>query len=227
MAKSGSKKRSVKPAAAAGGLSVKDRLMFYSTVTITGASVMMIELLGTRIIGPFYGVSLIVWSSLLSVALIALAAGYAVGGRLADRAPRVRLSHILFLAGLWIGLVPLISEPVQLAANALGLRAGAFTSALVLFTGPLMLLGMAGPFVIKMAADRLDHVGSTAGNVFAVSTVGSVLGTLLLGFYLLPIAGTRTIILSLSLVLMGLGLCLFLYERRHFRIGHSPAVWAV
>src|SRR5690625_3830989 len=93
---------------------------------------MMIELLGTRIIGPFYGVSMIVWSSLLSTALLALSVGYLVGGRLADTAPWLRLSHILLVTGVLIGLIPMISQPVQLATNVLGLRWGALSSAVIL-----------------------------------------------------------------------------------------------
>ena len=101
---------------------------------------MVIELLGTRIIAPFYGVSLYVWSSLISVALIALAIGYFAGGRWADRAKRTGLSLVISLAALFILLVPWITRPVLLVTDALGLRAGAFVSALVLFSPSLILL---------------------------------------------------------------------------------------
>src|SRR5690625_1046566 len=118
---------------------------------------MMIELLGTRIIGPFYGVSMIVWSSLLSTALLALSVGYLVGGRLADTAPWLRLSHILLVTGVLIGLIPMISQPVQLATNVLGLRWGALSSAFILFSPCLMMLGMVGPFVIKTVTSGLER----------------------------------------------------------------------
>ena len=202
-------------------------LMLYSTVIITGAAVMMIELLGTRIIGPFYGVSLIVWSSLISVTLMALAIGYFTGGKLADSAGPVRLSHIVLFAALFTGVIPVVSEPVQSATDFLGLRAGALISALILFTIPLALLGMVGPFVIKMAAHRLDEVGTTAGSVYAVSTVGSVIGTLFLGFYLLPVAGTRMVIMAVSLTLLGLALSLSIYEYKRQRVSISTSVWVV
>lgn len=192
-----------------------DRLVFYFTVSITGAAVMMIELMGTRIIGPFFGVSLVVWSSLLSVALLALAFGYFWGGRFADRLPWLRLSHIILAAAVWIGAIPWLSEPVQLLMNSLGLRLGALGSAFVLFTFPLFMLGMVGPYVIKIATRRLDVIGSTVGNVYAMSTLGSVIGTLLLGFYLLPLAGVELIILCLSATLIGLSLLLFLYESKY------------
>lgn len=191
-----------------------DKWVFYGTVSCTGAAVMMVELLGTRIIGPYYGVSLVVWSSLLSVSLLALALGYFAGGRLADSQGRWQLPHAVFAAGVLIALIPLLSQPVQLMCNGLGLRGGALTSAFILFTPPLLMLGMAGPFVIRMATERLEDVGSTAGTVYAISTVGSVAGTLMLGFFLLPLFGTHAILWTLSLLLVALSLLLLGYEQR-------------
>src|SRR5512147_2463881 len=111
--------------------------VLYGTVTITGAAVMILELLGTRIIGPFYGVSLYVWSSLIAVTLIALALGYFIGGHFADRFPGIRLGHVVLFSALTTMLIPFLSGPVLLLTNSLGLRAGAFVSALLLFTFPL------------------------------------------------------------------------------------------
>jgi len=90
-------------------------VVLYATVTITGAAVMILELLGTRIIGPFYGVSLYVWSSLIAVTLIALALGYFLGGMLADRYPAVRLAHVIVLAALTTVAIPFLSGPIRLA----------------------------------------------------------------------------------------------------------------
>ena len=191
-----------------------DRLLLYGTVTISGAAVMMLELLGTRIIGPFYGVSLYVWSSLISVALIALALGYYLGGLVADKQTRFRLSYAIALAGLTTAVIPLVSRPILLWTNDLGLRGGAFTSALLLFALPLTCLGMVGPQVIALAARRRAGVGMAAGSVFAVSTVGSVVGTLLLGFFLLPALGSRVILYAVSAALILLALVVAWYERR-------------
>jgi len=202
-----------------------DKLVFYGTVVITGAAVMMVELLGTRIIGPFYGVSLIVWSSLLSVSLLALSMGYYLGGHCADKNSPWRLPHAVIAAALLIAVIPLLAKPVQLFFDTLGLRWGALSSAFVLFTPPLLFLGMAGPFVIRMATDRLEHVGSTAGNVYAISTIGSVVGTLMLGFYLLPLFGVKTILLALSLVLLCLALGLVYYEKARMKVLHPPLSW--
>jgi len=187
--------------------------MLYLTVTITGAAVMILELLGTRIIGPFYGVSLYVWASLIAVTLIALAIGYFLGGYLADRVPALRLSHVILVAALGTAAIPFLTGPILRLTDPLGLRAGAFTSALLLFTLPLTALAMVGPYVIKRATRDLNGVGTVAGSVYAVSTVGSVAGTLLLGFFLLPLFGTRTILAALSLMLAGLALLVLWQER--------------
>ena len=202
--------------------------MLYLTVSMTGAAVMMIELLGTRIVGPFYGVSLFVWSSLISVTMIALALGYFLGGLAADRLPGFRLSHAIALAGLFTAIIPLISSPVLMATNELGVRGGAFSSALILFMVPLTFLGMVGPGVIKQASQRLEAVGMASGSVYAISTVGSVIGTLLLGFFLLPVVGSRAIVYCVSAALLLLAFALSVVESRRER--HSPVragVWMI
>jgi spermidine synthase len=186
--------------------------VLYLTVTLTGAAVMILELLGTRIIGPFYGVSLYVWSSLIAVTLIALALGYFLGGHFADRFLGIRLGHVILFSALATMLIPFLSGPVLLLTNPLGLRAGAFASALLLFTLPLTALAMVGPYVIKRATRDLSGVGTASGTVYAVSTVGSVAGTLSLGFYLLPLFGTRTILIALSLLLATLAVLVTWHE---------------
>jgi len=190
------------------------KFLLFFTVTISGGSVMILELLGTRIIAPYYGVSLYVWSSLISVTMIALAIGYYLGGFLADRYPGLRLTHIILLAALATGLIPFLSGPVLQLTNPLGIRGGAFVSALLLFTLPLTALAMVGPFVIKLAIDNVRGVGGVVGSVYAVSTLGSVLATLLLGFYLLPLFGTRVIIFSVSLILAALAVLLLVCDKQ-------------
>ncbi|MEI6336361.1 MAG: fused MFS/spermidine synthase [Methylococcaceae bacterium] len=193
----------------------------FLTITISGGAVMILELLGTRIIAPFYGVSLYVWTALISVTMVALALGYYLGGFLADRYQRLRLAHVIFLAALTTVIVPFISGPVLELTNPLGIRGGTFASALILFTLPLTALAMVGPFVIKLATRDLQGVGRMVGSVYAVSTMGSVLGTLLLAFYLLPTFGTRAIIFSLSLLLLVLSIFLSLRDKEGF-----PGSWS-
>ena len=200
-----------------------DRVVLYCTVFVTGSAVMMLELLGTRIIGPFYGVSLFVWSSLISTALIALSIGYYLGGLLADRYPSFRLAHAIAISAVSSAFIPLISGPVLQATNTLGIRAGAFFSALVLFSVPLTFLGMVGPYVIKLATSRLEGVGLASGSVYAVSTVGSVLGTLLLGFFLLPTVGSKAILYGVSTALFVLAIIIAFFERQRLRAASSLA----
>ncbi|MGZ4975694.1 MAG: fused MFS/spermidine synthase [Methylobacter sp.] len=194
------------------------RAGLYLTVFLTGASVMVIELLGTRMIAPFYGASLYVWSSLISVTMIALAIGYFIGGLWADKAKRTGLSLIIALAAVFTLLIPWVTRVVLLATDPLGLRAGAFVSALVLFSPSLTMLGMVGPFAIKLSTSRLDGVGASAGSIYAVSTVGSVVGTLVLGFFLFPLIGSREILIGLGISLLILAVVVAIYEQRQLGV---------
>jgi spermidine synthase len=208
-----------KPAAKAAGATLS-----YATVATTGAAVMVLEVLGTRVIAPFYGVGLFVWTALLTVALVSLAVGYRVGGALADRRGAGLLSAVIAGAALLTALIPLMRPLVLRQTDPLGLRLGSLTAAMILFVGPLTLLGMVGPYVVRLRADRLDSVGSTAGSIFAVSTFGSVAGTLLVGFVLLPSFGTRAILLGQSGVLLLLAAVVFVDERRARALGPGAAV---
>jgi MFS family permease len=162
----------------------------YVVVFISGAAVLAIEILGTRILGPFYGVSLFLWSALITVTLIALSAGYAVGGRWADKGPKfARLLYLLVGAGIWILAIPILKHPVLVIAEPFGLRIAVLVAAFILFVPPLTLLGMVSPYAIRVRASSLDEVGRTAGDLYAISTVGSVVSALLTGFILIPNIG--------------------------------------
>ncbi|QWF70188.1 fused MFS/spermidine synthase [Methylomonas paludis] len=191
-------------------------LLLFVTVSISGGAVMILELLGTRIIAPYYGVSLYVWTALISVTMIALAIGYYFGGFSADRYPQLRLVHIILIAALSTAGLPFISSPILELTNPLGMRLGAFVSALLIFSLPLTALAMVGPFAIKLAAGDLRGIGRAVGSVYAVSTAGSVAATLLLAFYLLPQFGTRAIIFYLSLLLLLLAVFLLLNDKAGF-----------
>lgn len=195
-----------------------NRIWLYCTVFLTGAAVMVIELLGTRLIAPFYGASLYVWTSVISVTLIALAVGYFVGGRWADRSRKTGLALIIALSGLLTLLIPCVTAPVLLATDTLGLRLGVFISTLVLFSPSLIMLGMVGPFAVKLATSSLDGVGAGTGSIYAVSTVGSVIGTLFLGFYLFPQVGSREIFMGLGIALLILAVGVAFFERQRIRL---------
>jgi spermidine synthase len=175
------------------------RFYLYAVAFIGGGVVLALEILGTRILGPFYGVSLFLWSALISITLAALTLGYAVGGRWADRRATVgRLSTLLGLAGTWTLLIPWLKYPVLQISEPYGLRVAVLVATFILFFPPLTLLGMISPFVIKLRARSLDEVGRSAGNLYAVSTVGSVIAALATGFILIPNIGVNLLVVSLS-----------------------------
>jgi spermidine synthase len=170
--------------------------MWYLVVTavVCGALIMVIEVLGSRVVGPFFGVSLFVWTSLIAVTLIALAAGYAVGGFVADRrGTPPTLYTIIFAAGLLVILIPVLKMPVLKLAMGLGLRTGSFTATLVLFGPSLFLLGCVSPLLVKIAVRELANLGRTVGGFYALSTVGSVVGTVSTGFFLIAYLGVDRI----------------------------------
>jgi len=163
---------------------------------------MVLEVLGTRLIAPVYGTSLHVWSAIIAVTLLSLSVGYWLGGRFADRFPRAAVYFLLFeLAALLIVLLPLVREPVLSLTKPLGLRSGALLSAILFLGVPLTLLGMISPFAVRLAAHVIVDLGRTTGRLYALSTAGSLLGTLLAGFYLIPSFRLRSIFLGAALVL--------------------------
>jgi len=171
-----------------------EKYYLYLTVFITGAVILVLEILGTRIVAPYYGTTIYVWSSLIGVTLMALSLGYYVGGKMSDKKPEAGFLYlIIFLSALSIVAIPLIMNSVLVGTNFLGPRFGALTSAALLFSVPLFLLGMVSPYAIKLKAKDMEKVGVTAGNLYGVATVGSFVGAILAGFYLIPNLGINTI----------------------------------
>ena len=151
-------------------------LYLYIIISISGASVLALEILGTRILGPFYGVSIFLWSALITVTLAALSTGYFIGGWWADRGVKFeRLSLLLAGAGIWLFIVPLIKRPVLSLIEPLGLRLSVLLGATILLFLPLTLLGMISPYAIKLKTTHLNEIGRSAGNLYAISTLASVL----------------------------------------------------
>ncbi len=186
------------------------------TAVLCGGLVMVIEVLGSRVIGPFFGVSLFVWTSLISVTLIALAFGYAIGGWLADRRDRPGwLYAIIALAGLATLLVPVLRGAVLELTVPLGLRAGSFAATLLLFGPALGLLGMVSPYLVKLARRESADLGFTVGGFYALSTLGSVAGTVLTGFVLIALLGVDRIFQLTGTLLLLLAASYFvLFARR-------------
>lgn len=186
------------------------------TTFVCGAVVMVIELLGSRVIGPPFGVSLFVWTSLITVTLVSLALGYWAGGRLVDsKGSPAALFSIILAAGIYLLLIPAAKGYVIEATLPLGLKAGSLLSSAVLFGPPLFLLGMVTPYAVKLyLAGGHEGVGSTVGWLYAVSTCGSFIGTVSTGFLLIPNLGVDKIIYLSSLSLVALSACYWMAFRK-------------
>lgn len=186
-----------------------------ATAMVCGALVMVIEILGSRVIGPFFGSSLFVWTSLITVTLVALAAGYAAGGIVSDRRPSpANLYGIILLSGVLTLLIPVLKGPVLKATVSWGLRTGAFSSSLALFGPPLFLLGCVSPYLVRIAADEMRNIGRTVGVLYAISTVGSFLGTVLTGYLLIAYFSVNAIFAVVGGLLVALAAGYFLFFRR-------------
>jgi spermidine synthase len=165
---------------------------------------MMLELVGSRLLAPFLGTSLVIWTSLIGIILAALSAGYAWGGKLADKEPTTRLlSRLVFYAAAWTAFMvgfyyPLLSS---IQASGVDLRVGAIIASVILFAVPAVLLGMVSPFAVRLSIENVETSGQTAGRLYALSTAGSIAGTFLAGFVLIPHLGTTRLLILLAVIL--------------------------
>ncbi|HEY7355488.1 MAG TPA: fused MFS/spermidine synthase, partial [Ktedonobacterales bacterium] len=169
-----------------------------SLVFLSGVVGMAIEMLAARLLAPYFGTSQVVWANLIGLILLYLSVGYFLGGRLADRYPSERaLALLMLFAAVFMALIPFISGPI-LQQGVIGLSqanvsilAGSLESVLLLFFVPVTLLGMVPPFAIRLTMRELETAGSSSGGIYMLSTLGSILGTFLPVFWLIPTIGTR------------------------------------
>ena len=181
----------------------------YLTSFLCGATIMVLEILGFRLLPPYFGSSIAVWGSLLGVVMVALSIGYYAGGWLADRTPHPGVLYLMVLVAAGYTLLVLVTyrDFLQFAMR-FDLVTGSLVASLLLFAVPMATLGTVSPFIIRLLA-REGAVGTVAGHVYAVSTVGSIAGTFLTSFYMIPTIGIRAS-LTLSLLTLtavaGLGL---------------------
>lgn len=188
---------------------------FGVAVTVFGCGwiLMGLEIVGGRMLAPYFGAGIEVWGSVIGIFLAALSLGYFLGGLLSQR-----FSHLFGLAGVVVlaavSLVPvsLWYAPVSdwLAAFELHERWGSLLAAGALFLVPSLLLGMVSPFAVRLVARSVEEAGKHAGMLYATSTVGSFLGCLVTAFYLIPWMGIRKILFlsTASLLLLAVGLLL-------------------
>src|SRR6478736_9802872 len=178
-------------------MSIRSRSLEVLVFTV-GAGALGAEIAAARLMAPWFGASTIVWANTIAIVLVSLSVGYALGGRFADRDPRPEgLARIVLLASVLLAVVPFVSGPfLRLAVKAVDqLSAAIFVGSLlgvgVLVAIPLVLLGMVSPYALRLSMDTVDATGRTAGRLYAISTVGSLVGTFTAALLLIPFAGTR------------------------------------
>lgn len=207
----------------AASLSPSLRRFLYTTAAITGAAILIVEILGAKMLAPFVGTSHFVWTAQIAVTLVALAAGYYAGGRLADRTPNLRkLYAAIVLAALYLGFSVMVVEPVAYWCLRFKLAIGSLLASAFLFFIPLSLLAMVGPFLVRVLTESISGVGGNVGRLTAISTLGSVAGTVLIGYVLIPFLPNSATMYLTAAVLMGVcAAYFFVCDRRH---PHRPAV---
>lgn len=186
-------------------------------VFICGALVMSFEILGSRVLAPNFGNSIFVWGSLISVFLAGLSAGYYLGGKFSDINPSAKKLALIILApGMLLVAFPLYGAPVSdwIFEKDFGIRLSPLLASMVLFFLPSVFLGAVSPYTAKLMICSLHTSGKTIGTLYALSTCGSIIGTLLTSFYLITIAGVKVLILAQGAILLLIAAPLLLLNLR-------------
>jgi spermidine synthase len=189
-----------------------ERRLLPLLVFVVGAASLGAEIAAARLLAPYFGASTIVWANTIGVVLVALSAGYWFGGRYADRHPHLRgLCLLVLAAALLIAAVPFLARPfLGFSVDAfdtvsVGGFAGSLFGVLVLVAVPVTLLGAAAPWAVRLAVGDLDHSGEVVGRLYAISTAGSLLGTMTSALLLIPLLGTQRtfLVFAFALALVG------------------------
>jgi predicted membrane-bound spermidine synthase len=170
---------------------LKPTIFFFLLLSfIEGASVMAAELLGAKMLAPFFGSSLYVWSSVMAITLGGLAAGYFAGGVLSTRPTQERnLYIIMILAAAFTMVMPFTSRLAFILFGQISLIPAVIISSMIILFPPVFMMGMVSPMIISNLATEKSNAGKTAGTVYAISTVGGILATFLFGFWIIPAFG--------------------------------------
>lgn len=202
------------------------RIALQLVVFWSGMVTLGIELAASRLLAPFFGTSTLIWAVLIGMILIYLSIGYWLGGRWADRSPTLgTLVRVASMAAVLLGFIPMIAAPVlTLSVQGFaeyngGLLGGSLLGVLVLFTIPMVLLGCVSPFAVRLTMQNVQSSGRLAGQLYALSTLGSFVGTFVPVLWLIPTYGTRWTFWLLALSLLAI-LCVvaFMTERRYLLV---------
>jgi MFS family permease len=177
-------------------------------VFVVGAASLGAEIAAARLLAPYFGASTVVWANTIGVVLVALAVGYWLGGRYADRHPHLRgLCLLVLAAAALIAAVPFAARPfLGFSVDAfdtvsVGGFAGSLFGVLVLVAVPVTLLGAAAPWAARLAVRDVDRAGEVVGRLYAISTAGSLFGTMSAALLLIPLLGTQRTFLTFALAL--------------------------
>lgn len=199
-------------------------LFIYFLAFTSGFSIMCIELLAGRILAPFFGSSVHIWGSIITVFMLSLALGYLFGGKLSTRAASIsRYGAIFIFAG--ITLLPIVTssawimESIFLAVE--DSRYGSLLASTTLFFIPTIILGMLSPYSVRLLVKSSNESGQVAGRLYFVSTLGSALGTIITSFYLVLWFNIDTIVITVSVVLCLLGLSAIVFANLSARFKKS------
>jgi predicted membrane-bound spermidine synthase len=214
----------------AGSSQAAAAVTIYAVAFVTGAIVMSFEMLGSRYLNPYFGSGIYTWAALISTVLIALMAGYFLGGTLADRtaSPAV-LALTVIIGSLYLLALPAFAQAILefVLAGVDDIRAGSLISALALMFFPVTFLGMYSPFAIRLLLRSAQRSGRVSGAVYGISTAGAIVGTLGTTFFLIPTIGSRAITLMLGALGLAAGSALLALARLRRRAGAALVVIAL
>jgi len=174
-------------------------------VFICGAAIMILELIGSRVLAPYVGTSIFVWSNLIGIILGSLSLGYWLGGKLADKYSDAKFLSIIILSAGFLILFSTIIKDILLYSlhkPIPNISHRAFVRYTFIIRSTKHFLGMVTPYAVKLRLNSIDSSGKTVGNLYAISTIGSIVGTFLTGFVLIPFMGSTKILLCLSIILL-------------------------
>ena len=177
---------------------------------------MVIEIAGVIIVTPSYGTTLYAWAIVLSITLLALSSGYYLGGILSKNKFKIHPVTIIFFVGIMITSIPFISETILYLSLKLSYIPGLVGALLIFIFPTMLLLGTLSPILINELDSYLDNPGYTSGKIFAISTLGGILGSLLFVFYFLPTVGITRTIFMLGIFLILVAICFFIIVRKKY-----------
>lgn len=187
----------------------KTNALIYLLAFSSGFSIMGIELLGGRILAPFFGSSVHIWGSIITVFMLSLSFGYLLGGKLSIKQPSLTKYGLIFLvASVMVLPIALFAEPIMefIFSHIEDSRYGSLIASTALFFIPTIILGMISPYSVRLLVTDSERSGQVAGGLYFVSTLGSALGTIITSFYMVLAFDVNTIIIGFASFIGCLGL---------------------